>query len=260
MFHLKVAKEKKNLKIKIAVFSYSLQVLPYFRLFQESRHVPRVNGFYEYPRCYKAIQAEQMECLIFQDLAESRFIMIDKNDLTVEHILLVMKLIGKFHAISFALKDQQPEKFEEIASGLHEPMFKANYILENSSIALNSAAINAINSITDEKDAHLLEALLKLYEKTQYEIILECIDADLAEPYAVITHGDMWSNNTMFRVDDDNKPKRAYLIDWQLVKLKGCEFFKYYRNSFHLYCIFCCGVTFASSSVDRHDMRHQCSI
>lgn len=226
---MRVTKQKKCfknvLKIKIAVFSYSLQILPYFRLFQESRHVPRVNGFYEYPRCYKAIQAEQMECLFFQDLAERRFTMIDKNDLTVEHILLVMKSIGKFHAISFALKDQQPEKFEEIASELHEPMFKANYILQNTSIAFNSAAINTINSITDEKDAHLLKALLKLYEKTQYEIILECIDAELAEPYAVITHGDMWSNNTMFRLDDDNKPKRACLIDWQLVKLNGFEFF-----------------------------------
>lgn len=195
---------------------FKFQILPYFRLFQESRHVPRGNGFYEYPNCYKSIETNQMESLFMQDLNEKRFTMINKDDITVEHILLVMKSIGKLHAISFALKEQQPEKFEELVSELDEPMFKTNYFLDNAPRAVNSAAVDVISSITDEKDAHLLKSVLKLYEKTQYELALECIDGQNAEPYAVVTHGDLWSNNTMFRLDDENKPKKVCLIDWQL--------------------------------------------
>lgn len=118
--------------------------------------------------------------------------MIHSDDLTVEHILLVMKLIGKFHAISFALKEQKPEKFGELVSELREPMYKYGYNYEDIPSGLTNAAKNMINSITDDSDAHLLQALLKIYEKTQFETLCECIDGNAAEPFSVVTHGDMW--------------------------------------------------------------------
>lgn len=138
--------------------------------------------------------------------------------MTVEHVLLAMKTIGKFHAISLALKAQQPEKFDELVSELREPLFKYGYNFEVIPIGFTNAAMNAIESITEESDAHLLKALLKLYEKSQFDIILECIDGVSAEPYAVITHGDMWLNNTMYRHNDENIPNKATLIDFQLTR------------------------------------------
>lgn len=44
------------------------------------------------------------ECLIFEDLAQNNFKLINREDMTPEHILLVIKTVAKFHAVSIALK------------------------------------------------------------------------------------------------------------------------------------------------------------
>lgn len=125
-----------------------LQVLPYFRDFQHLKRVHK-DGFSEYPICYKSITTEPIETMFFEDMTQADFTMVDKDEITSEHILLTMKAlgkysnvesmvpcdfmqnnkrillfwIGKFHAISLALKDQEPEKFAEILSGLNEIFF-----------------------------------------------------------------------------------------------------------------------------------------
>lgn len=141
--------------------------------------------------------------------------MIDKNDLTVEHILLVMKALGKFHAVSLALKDQNPEKLSEIVNGLDEHLFRPGNT-SGFATMFNQAAMTVINSISDEKDAHLLEAVLRLYERDQYDILIDCVNANENEPFSVVTHGDMWSNNSMFKTNNKNMPKKVCLIDWQM--------------------------------------------
>lgn len=191
-------------------------MLPFFREFQESKNIDvNRDGFYEHSRCFKTIDAEPFECLFLQDLAEKSFEMIDKNDLTVEHILLVMKALGKFHAVSLALKDQNPEKFWQIANGLSEQHFRPG---NNSAFAsmFNNASMTVINSITEDKDAHLLEAVLRIYERDQYDIVIDCVNANENEPYSVVNHGDMWSNNAMYKNNNKNKPRKVNLIDWQM--------------------------------------------
>lgn len=190
--------------------------MPYFRQFQEERNIiVDQDGFHEYSVCYKSIDTEPIECIFLEDLSKFSYSMIDKEELNVEHILLVMKALGKFHAISFAMKDQQPESFSEIVNELQEHVFGHGQNLELAE-AYNTAAMNVINSINDDEDAPLLEAILRLYERDQYDLMLDCINGSEAEPHAVIIHGDMWSNNTMFQFDDTNIPSKACLVDWQI--------------------------------------------
>lgn len=193
-------------------------MLPYFREFQESRNiVVKRDGFYEHSVCFKSIDEEPFECLFLQDLVERNYKMIDKNELTVEHILLVMKALGKLHAISLAAKDQQPEQFAEILSKLHENHFKHGYG-SNLEALYNNSAMSVINAITDDKDIHLLNAVLKLYEQNQFDMIIDCVDANKSEPYSVVMHGDVWSNNTMFKNNKQNKPRKVCFIDWQMTR------------------------------------------
>lgn len=188
--------------------------MPYFREFQESRNiVVNKDGFHEYTQCYKCLDEEPFECLFLQDISEKGFEMINKDELTVEHILLVMKALGKLHAVSFAIKDQEPDKFSELVNGLHENIFRHGYNM-NWQETYNNSAMVIINAINDEKDTHLLEAVLRLYETNQFDILINCTDATEAEPYSVVIHGDMWSNNTMFKFNKQNKPRKICLIDW----------------------------------------------
>lgn len=165
-------------------------MLPYFSKFQEERNV-YLDGFHEFPRCYKTITTESIECLFLEDLAKTNFKMIDKDEVTPEHILLVIKTIAKFHAVSFALKDQEPDKFAEITSNLDEVMFTRGEYNQFADF-VNQAENIAMDCISDEHDIHLVKALLHLYETNQYDLITEMVEA---ETYSVILHGDLWSNN-----------------------------------------------------------------
>lgn len=166
---------------------------------------------------YKSIDTELKECLFLQDLSRDNFAMVDKKAVTVEHILLVMKTLGKFHALSFALRNQQPEKFAEIISGLQETLFLHGYN-QHLATLFNMAEMNVINSINDDQDAHLLDAVLRIYERNQFDIVVECVDGNACEPYSVVAHGDLWSNNTMFQCNEKNWPNNTCIIDWQMCR------------------------------------------
>lgn len=58
--------------------------------------------FTEYPVCYKSIATEPTESLFFEDMNRTEYMVVD--DLTTDHVLIVMRTLAKFHAISFALK------------------------------------------------------------------------------------------------------------------------------------------------------------
>lgn len=192
------------------------QVLPGFREFQASRNVTfSKDGFHEFPCYYRSVDTESIECLFFQDVSEKSFTMIDKNEVTPEHVLLVIKVLAKFHAVSFAMRDQEPENFSKFVKELPE-MFFIRGDTSGFSTMINNAAVYAINSITEDSDAHLLDALLRLYEHNQYDMIAELLDGNAAEPYSCIVHGDLWPNNIMFKLNSKNMPRKACLIDWQL--------------------------------------------
>ncbi|XP_031625580.1 uncharacterized protein LOC116342201 [Contarinia nasturtii] len=144
--------------------------------------------------------------------------MINKDELTVEHILLVMKALGKFHAVSFAMKDQKPHHFRKnVVKNLGEHFYRHGHNLDLARM-INGAAMNVINSITDDDDDDLLEAVLKLYEREQYDMMVNCVDGNEAEPYSVVIHGDLWSKNTLFQCNDENVPEKVCFIDWQMCR------------------------------------------
>lgn len=150
-----------------------------------------MDGFHEFPKCYKTITTESIECLFLEDLAKSNFKMIDKDDMSPEHIFLVIKTLAKFHAVSFAIKDQEPSKYAEFSGNLDEIIFtrgKHNQFTD----FVNKAETLAVDCITKEEDVHLLKALLHLYQTNQYDLIAEMVEA---EPYSIIQHGDLWPNN-----------------------------------------------------------------
>lgn len=166
------------------------KILPYFHEFQKSKGILIDEyGFHEYPKCYKTIDTDMIECLFLEDLGEQMFTMVNLHteEMTVHHVKLVMQVMGKFHALSFALKDQEPEKFEDIVSNLPEAFFTP----ENTSIALlfNGMPKILFDAITNDDDAYLLLHLVRLYERSQFDMCLECVDSTLAEPYCVINHG-----------------------------------------------------------------------
>ena len=151
--------------------------------------LPQVDGFNEYAQCYSIIDKELSESLFLEDLRVNQFEMLDfrKDDYEFEHVSLIMKALGKLHAISFALRDQQPELFAKVTSNLDELYYRTDN--EDFSLfltAMGDRAIDALNerNLPESKDkfAHAIE---NGYDKTG----ADCINGKLAEPYTVFCHG-----------------------------------------------------------------------
>ncbi|XP_031627329.1 uncharacterized protein LOC116343426 [Contarinia nasturtii] len=192
------------------------EVLPYFREFEESKGViVDENGFTEYPKCFRTVDIELDECVLLEDLSVSGFKMIDRytEEVKADHVYLMMKLLAKYHAISFALKDQQPEKFKELSSNLDEIFFCRDSMLRDYFLKQSEDLSNVVSG---DEDAHLLEKVKKLLQQHPMDVTADCFET--GRDAAVIAHGDTWQNNVMYKYDNNGKPIDIRLIDWQIAR------------------------------------------
>lgn len=191
-----------------------------------------MDGFVEYPICYRSIDDDFNECVILEDLNVGGFKMIDRftEEVTVDHVRLMMQILGKFHAISIALKAQLPEKFIELTSNLNELYIRPND--KQLRDYFNMMAKNVLDALSNDDDAFVRSKIIKLFEKDGIDIAADCIDAKSIDSIA-ITHADIWQNNTMFKYDESGKPIEVRLLDWQMARCSSPVLDI-------VYCIFCC--------------------
>lgn len=193
------------------------QILPVLQQFEKFNGVES-NGFTEYPKCYRTLDVDINECLIFEDLCVRGFVTIDRRteEVTVDHLRLVMQSLGKLHGASFALKDQQPEKFFEIVSNLSEVFIRPDDPHLRECFTKQSQLV--FEALSSEDDVHLVAKVRKLFEKEAIDIAADCIDLERTGSAFTITYGDAWQNNSMFRYNNDGKPVEICFLDWQTVR------------------------------------------
>ena len=149
------------------------------------------------PRCYFAkYDMENKEIgLIMEDLKHLGYKMWNKaNPVDFGHASLVMQSLGKFHALSLAMKNQDPEKFErfKVLPDVLAPMFEKEMFAKMMDVQFEKA----ISALDDGED--FTRDLLLKYKGTYLSDLKFCADPANAEPYAVVNHGDCWINNFMF--------------------------------------------------------------
>lgn len=199
------------------------RLMPDFAAFQQEKRI--LNGFTAYPKCYGtlAVKETQQYAVVLEDLRYSDYLMFSKFDkLDFEHASSVLKELGRFHAVSFAVRHQKPELFSEIKK-LRSAGIKMVLTIESGKELVHNSLVKAISVLDPVTDAALVVKMNKLNERYE-EILNECTDPEVAEPYCVVNHGDCWNNNMLYRYDDplSNDSKKCVsdvrLIDWQMVQ------------------------------------------
>lgn len=191
-------------------FVYS-KVLPAFEKFQREKNIEDADGFFHFPKCYFAEYNEERNdsVIIMEDLREKSCRMWSKFvPMNLEHSKKLVAALGRFHAISFALKAQRPEIFTEFKE-LKDYLFTTMLAEEKMVGVLHGWIDRAISSL-EQTDVESRDKVSTLKHKGS-----QLVNADLAEPYAVIGHGDCWTNNMMFRYKEET-PEEVLLLDWQL--------------------------------------------
>lgn len=180
--------------------------MAHFRELQESNGVNIAEtGFHEYSECYRTIDDDMSESLFIEDLKETNFVMIDHRteEVSFEHASLVMATLGKFHALSFASKDQTPEKFDSLAAKMSEILFRKEdaYVHQ----LLEGQRQRIADCLADTGDSALVAKVNKVFVTPVENVAYGCCAGRNAEPYAVICHGDFWNNNILFKYDEVNE-------------------------------------------------------
>ncbi|XP_066151968.1 uncharacterized protein [Euwallacea fornicatus] len=194
-------------------FLYYDTIYPQLHEFQRERDVKQ--PFDKIPRFFCGTVEPENEYLVFENLKLQNFEMWDKTKfLDEKHLNAVFKTYGKYHALTFAFKDQNREKYEEITKEIQD-IFKNMFKYEEmrkSMLELLKIAQSGIKEI-DEKKAERLQPWIDDFGKKFFNK-----GALYTGDYSALTHGDCWSNNIMFKYDQSGNIEDIRFVDHQLTR------------------------------------------
>lgn len=151
------------------------------------------------PKCY-FIQEEGIKLIVFNDLKELGFEMIDrKAGMDFDHCKLLIERMAIFHASSIAfMKDR--EEFEELKQGMSSDPILVEFVYKPN--------LNRLIEVAEkwtEEEFEDLNGILKKILDNYLEIYKMPMKTD-SDLFRVINHGDAWCNNFMFAYDANKKP------------------------------------------------------
>ncbi|CAG9822564.1 unnamed protein product [Phaedon cochleariae] len=187
------------------------QLFPTLKKFQQDKNItaPFDDAV---PKCYKtftSVDNASVIVLVLQDLNQLGYKLHDKMvSLDVRHIRLVLEQYSKFHALSFAFRDQRPEEFKAVA----EKFFCHSEGITNGS-HYSSVRAKISQNLREASREDLADQFEKVVDRGVKEMMVDILRDEVEQ--SVIIHGDCHSNNFMYRYEE-GIPTKVMILDWQL--------------------------------------------
>jgi Ecdysteroid kinase-like family len=180
---------------------------PMLMNFQRERGVSiETDGFCAIAKCYKVIADAELQnyAMILEDLQVDGYRICNKlGTIDFAHTTLCVRNLARFHALSFAIRDQQPDLLDEIRK--LKDIFYERLIDNNShfEMAIHGALDRAIGALKPN-EKFKIEKLLKLKTEAMQTFQI-CASHERCEPFGVLAHGDCRNNNMMYRYREVRK-------------------------------------------------------
>ncbi|KAG5861426.1 hypothetical protein JTB14_004724 [Gonioctena quinquepunctata] len=186
------------------------------------------------PKCYSCIDSGHEEVIVMENLKKNGYEMNDKKEpLNFYNLKAILKEYGEFHALSFALKNQKRELYQELSEYLNDDILLSIMADKRMTNSLKENLQTALETLKLNGDIYLHDELCKIFSSPLHEIIIAIVKID--EPQSVIVHGDCWNNNYLYKYqgDDRTKPVAVKIIDWQLsgVRSPVCDLARFIYGS-----------------------------
>ncbi|ERL84199.1 uncharacterized protein LOC125505062 [Dendroctonus ponderosae] len=192
-------------------------LLPTFEIFQQSRALKY--PFKSYTKLRGCSVKDGDECLLMNNIKDAKFQMLDrKNGMDADHVSHVFRELAKFHSVSLAMKHLLPETYQSLTSNLEDvwqemPETQGSYLRST-----EKAFDHALKIVEGHEKA------TKALEKCQIELNNIFSATAMESNKLVVTHGDSWCNNMMFKYEDPGNlctPTSMCFLDWQICKISS---------------------------------------
>ncbi|KAJ8895511.1 hypothetical protein PR048_000847 [Dryococelus australis] len=165
------------------------------------------------PECYYISSAEEPLVIIMEDMREKGYLMANRRKgLNLEHCLLVMKTIARFHASSIAAHADNASSIENYTTNLFFEESSEHFWKKYFKTTMITVAevVRKWENFGD-RFAEKLRARAESF-RDDFVSVMSAKD----DTFKVLVHGDLWVNNVLFHYDENNgKPDDAMLIDFQ---------------------------------------------
>ncbi|XP_017785243.1 PREDICTED: uncharacterized protein LOC108568578 [Nicrophorus vespilloides] len=188
-------------------------IYPVMDEFQKEKGIE--DRFESIPKLYKSIQMDKEEIIVLENIREHGFQLWDRmNQFDDAHFQMLFKEYAKFHAISFALQHYKLEKYYDLSKDLFDMFTPGIFSFEF--FTAYQMSIEQIKNFYQDDEIKRDLSQLKDNVMKYFEHIINNKGKQV-----VITHGDCWSSNMMFKYNDQNNPEKPTdlrLLDFQLVR------------------------------------------
>lgn len=162
------------------------KVMPIFAKFQNEKYLTNVDQFLSYPKCYATVADNKSEhyAIVMEDLRTQGFKLWDKSKpVPIDNMRLAMRELGKFHGLSFAMKDQRPKEFAEFKQ--ISDCWRAFFQSETMQRTLDSFFNRAINSLRSEDHKNIMRDV----KNNCLPYLKHCIKNGTSDRFGVLSHG-----------------------------------------------------------------------
>ncbi|CAH0550363.1 unnamed protein product [Brassicogethes aeneus] len=195
------------------VFFYK-ECFPVLQQLQSELDLPKFNIA---PKCFYTSIEPENEYLAMENLKASGFELYPKEEIVpYDHFEFIFKIYANLHATSVVLRKTQPEKFEKLASNFKEVATKS-FDNPNFNNLWGTMFKQTGEKLIPGQDDEAIKAFEKKYFNNGISHFMDSWKYHGQDP--VINHGDCWSNNMMFKYNEQRELVDLKLLDWQLLKL-----------------------------------------
>ncbi|CAG9820937.1 unnamed protein product [Phaedon cochleariae] len=184
-------------------------VVPALQEFQRRRSATKViDNFAEFYGARTSLvdgAVNEDAVLILENLKVRGYTNVDRyKGFDLKTTLHLLSVIAKFHAVPLALKLQDIETFNQKV----KPFFACN----NAQPPKQSIDISLMLKALEAKES-CIRLLPKLIKSLEYVMVVPT--EEFREPFATITHRDLWSNNLMVKFEA-GEPVDSKIVDFQM--------------------------------------------
>ncbi|GBP46467.1 hypothetical protein EVAR_28046_1 [Eumeta japonica] len=203
---------------------YYTEIVPVYEKLQETKNIS-IEMKYIFPKCIATKSEFCEEFIMLENLKSIGYTMCSKNVLDYEHSEIAFRTLGKLHALSYILEEENKTMFVDLCRQLGDTYFTSQNDYDSSGMYGygKKAMIKCMSCIEDKDIKKILndtlgdnpvDKLKKLYESGNKK---------------VISHGDYWINNMLFKYED-GKPTKVIPFDFQ-----NCRYMSSANDFFHLF-------------------------